>query len=759
VPPVPRSWLARFRKGSAPTTRTQARASSWLTGVALAILVVALGAQVLTFYFGPYTAQALYQDFTVAGRYIDRLDPRHDLVYQMDTPVMFGDPSPLIFLANQVELRDLGNIADVVPITDNHGRNVHFLVSPAESIMVDTLQRLYPGGTLQTLTRADGSNLVAAYKVPAETLDSNRYVTARYGTSGGAFYERQETRFGTLGGAGDDGEVGVPPNLTYPTTAEWSGGLVVPVYGTYRLRVDAPAGATLHVDGRPIVTAEPGGQPVEVRVVLAKGTHDVRLSGTLDSPKSHVVLLWGVDNGEQVPIGREFLWLAPRGALLGEVYPSYVSPSWITDPEMPAQRPVPSSVRRDGVFSWRNASYAFSGEVNPFARWTGTLIAPVDGDYTFDATTTAQLVLRIDGESVGNVNTGGMDNRWPITIHLTQGEHAIDLRFGALSFNTELQVYWQPPGQERQIMLPQAFAPAPGGVWLADEVAAVPSPDPSVISAVVEEPVTIVSEIAVDPWVGAMGITVLPNGGFAVGDSGAHRLIIYDGSGKQVASWGGAAEGSDTFNDLSDVDSSKDGEIAALDAENALVRFFDGSSKQTRLFKPESLGITHARGAAWSADGHLYVADTGASRVIRIDKNGTIDQVLAEGNGTIPKLDQPVDVALAPDGSVYTVDVGKRIVRFDASGVANGEWRVSMGGLRGGSKLAYWRDRVVITNPDANTVSLLDPRTGGVRLLSLGKDTPLDVSVPTGLAVGTDGNLYVVDSGHNRVLVLALQGQ
>jgi SulP family sulfate permease len=60
------------------------RAASAFHGVVL--LVVLLGAQTLSFYFGPYTAAAHYYWYTLAGRYAAQLNPQRYLVYQMDVP-------------------------------------------------------------------------------------------------------------------------------------------------------------------------------------------------------------------------------------------------------------------------------------------------------------------------------------------------------------------------------------------------------------------------------------------------------------------------------------------------------------------------------------------------------------------------------------------------------------------------------------------------------------------------------------------------
>ncbi len=247
---------------------------------------------------------------------------------------------------------------------------------------------------------------------------------------------------------------------------------------------------------------------------------------------------------------------------------------------------------------------------------------------------------------------------------------------------------------------------------------------------------------------------MLPDGRYAVGDSGGHKLIIYDAGGKQHATWGGAASGSDTFNDVSDLVQAADGKIVALDAENADIRIFDEDGKQVSEIPRGKMGLTHARGIAVGPDGKLYVADTAGNRVVRISTNGDIEQVFQQGSNFIKGLDQPLDLVVGPDGSVYVVDLLKRIVKFNPLGQVQNEWQVPIGGKSGGSKLALWDGLLMISNPDNNNIVALDPEKGTLLTLSAPTGSPLQLDTPTGLAVGPGDKLYVVDSGGQRVVVL-----
>ena len=83
-----------------------------------------------------------------------------------------------------------------------------------------------------------------------------------------------------------------------------------PAYGTYRMQLDAPAGATLDIDGNRVLTTTAGLPSQDERVVMAAGVHTLRLQAPLDSAAASVELLWGTDNGDDgaggagVPVGR-----------------------------------------------------------------------------------------------------------------------------------------------------------------------------------------------------------------------------------------------------------------------------------------------------------------------------------------------------------------------------------------------------------------------------------------------------------------------
>jgi DNA-binding beta-propeller fold protein YncE len=251
------------------------------------------------------------------------------------------------------------------------------------------------------------------------------------------------------------------------------------------------------------------------------------------------------------------------------------------------------------------------------------------------------------------------------------------------------------------------------------------------------------------------GIGVDAAGNIYVGDSGNHRIVRLDPSGKLAGEWGGAttATAPGQFNLLADLAVRSDGQVVSLDAGNGDIQAFTPAGANT-LYLPHA--ASSASGIAVQAEGAIWLADTGGGRVARFTPDGKLAQTLLGGEpGTTKRLEQPVDVAVAPDGTAYVVDLRGRIARLDANGIVTQQWRVEVGITRGGSHLAVWKNLVVMTDPDRNRLVILDPADGTIRFAGGPGTASGQFRLPIGLAAGPDGKLYVVDSDNARVQVFS----
>jgi DNA-binding beta-propeller fold protein YncE len=178
----------------------------------------------------------------------------------------------------------------------------------------------------------------------------------------------------------------------------------------------------------------------------------------------------------------------------------------------------------------------------------------------------------------------------------------------------------------------------------------------------------------------------------------------------------------------------------------------------------EELSFIRPRGMDLAPDGSLYVADTGNSRIFHLSAEG---EILAQWGsfanidlGPAPEgtFNEPWDVAVAPDGSLYVADTwNHRIQHF----TGDGEF-IEMFGTFGQSDnpTELWGPRAVEVD-DQGRLYVAD--TGNKRILVFNAQgesvaafggpgyEPGSLNEPVGLAIADDGTLFVADTWNMRI--------
>ncbi len=188
-------------------------------------------------------------------------------------------------------------------------------------------------------------------------------------------------------------------------------------------------------------------------------------------------------------------------------------------------------------------------------------------------------------------------------------------------------------------------------------------------------------------------------------------------------------------------------------------------------------------GVAVGADGSVYIADFGPNRIRRVGADGIITTVA--GNGTIgfsgdggpattASLHFPTSVALAPDGSLYFVDsVNLRIRRVGLDGIITtvaGNGTIGSSGDGGPATAASLALPVGVAVGTDGSLYIADTGSGRIRRVGAdgiittvagngtygfsgdgGSATAASLAGPGGVAVSADGSVYFADSGNNRV--------
>jgi YD repeat-containing protein len=196
--------------------------------------------------------------------------------------------------------------------------------------------------------------------------------------------------------------------------------------------------------------------------------------------------------------------------------------------------------------------------------------------------------------------------------------------------------------------------------------------------------------------------------------------------------------------------------------------------------------LAHPTGVAIGPEGSLYIADTSNHRIRRVGPDGIITTVAGTGSGdsggfdgdggpaTAALLAMPTGVAIGPEGSLYIADGSNhRIRRVGPDGIIH---TVAGTGFRGfdgdggpATAARLNRHTGVAVGPDG---SLYIADTGNQRIRRVGPDgiittvagtgsggfdgdggpaTAARLSLPSGVAIGPEGSLYIAEEDNHRI--------
>jgi 4-amino-4-deoxy-L-arabinose transferase-like glycosyltransferase len=444
--------------------------------VPLAGLLIYLAYDGFNEYNVVYRSICPYCLSTVQARYVQGLG-QNVKGYQFgigDQDTYFGYGSTK-FVAKGVEGEDVPLPADTMPVIDNKSKGAAFLFYQPNIIYLPIIKLFYPDGkeTPQTGpagTHEESTLFFTSYEVTREQMATYQTLRATYRGADGKTITRDEPQAGTFPATGSWSP---PAGLKYPAAVTWEGGIVAPTYETYTLslQVDPAVSAKLEIDG--IAALEQGAivrggtQQQSVKMVLAKGAHDVRLSATLSSPRDRIALLWSGGGATAGPIAPDFLFQGPTGGLSAEIGPP-VGAQPILEPNPFGNEP-PVVRRSDAVIGMR-AGVADFGNAPFIARWEGTLDAPVSGEYVFTTVASGANLVIIDGHTVVDAsNPTDADLKHTVwgtawlnldgAISLEKGPHDIEVRFVHQAGPARMELLWTPPGGESGVVPPTVLRP------------------------------------------------------------------------------------------------------------------------------------------------------------------------------------------------------------------------------------------------------------------------------------------------------------
>jgi sugar lactone lactonase YvrE len=166
---------------------------------------------------------------------------------------------------------------------------------------------------------------------------------------------------------------------------------------------------------------------------------------------------------------------------------------------------------------------------------------------------------------------------------------------------------------------------------------------------------------------------------------------------------------------------------------NGLVSTFAGGVGGNANGPASQAGFTDPSGIAVSNDGSIFIADRYNNSIRKITKDGNVTTYAGsetsvsgykDGYRKDALFDQPMDICAGGDGTLFIVEYDNNVVR-----------KISP-------------DGTVSTVAGNGKIGFVD-----------GIGTEAEFSYPSGIAVSSDGTLYVADEGNNRIRQISKSGQ
>jgi sugar lactone lactonase YvrE len=301
----------------------------------------------------------------------------------------------------------------------------------------------------------------------------------------------------------------------------------------------------------------------------------------------------------------------------------------------------------------------------------------------------------------------------------------------------------------------------------------------------------------------SVAVAVDGSGRMIIADSRNLRIREVDATGvitsiaKGIVGYSGdnVAANTATLNGPSSVAADSVGNIYIADYYNFRARKVDTVGTITTVAGDGSQGnalsqLGYANGVAADSLGNRYIADTGSHRILRVDSVGIVTKVAGTGysgfsgdNGlaTVAQLNNPTAVAVDAQGNLFIADQKNfRIRRVDSSGIITTVAGVGTTGFSGDggdatvAQLGYVdgiavdsTGNLVIADSTNNRIRRVDGESIITTVVGTGvagfsgdggAASAAELKGPRGVAVDDIGNLYIADSGNQRVRMVNTSG-
>ena len=201
--------------------------------------------------------------------------------------------------------------------------------------------------------------------------------------------------------------------------------------------------------------------------------------------------------------------------------------------------------------------------------------------------------------------------------------------------------------------------------------------------------------------------------------------------------------------------------------------YTEGTGAGARFSTPR--GITYD-----AATSRIYVADSQSNRIRYTTAAGTTSLLAGasggflDGTGSGARFNYPQGIAMAPSGDLIVADtLNHRIRRVTPAGVVTTIAGGASGFQDGASGTAQFSNPMAVTVASSGVIYVADAGNNRIRMIATDGEvstvagdgtagfldavgTEAQFSSPRGIAIGSDGRLYVADTNNHRIRVLAI---